>query len=187
MGYHTLQVCRLNKTNASIVFIPRPYSPFGFAGPDKASLINMREAEVKHCRLAMLAVIGWPLAELLDKPIADSANLPTLLTKTGEAPSLLNGGLDKVDPLYWIVVILLAGIVELESDKMKEKGAKYVIGDCGLSSLLPADAKSIKDLQTKEIKNGRLAMMALVGFVVQEALYGKPVIEQTPFFFHPAF
>jgi hypothetical protein len=63
--------------------------------------MNMREAEIKHCRLAMLAVIGWPLAELLDKPIADAAGLPVALTRSGEVPSLLNGGLDKIDVAYW--------------------------------------------------------------------------------------
>ena len=54
----------------SLPFAPRPklldgklagdvgFDPFGFAGPDQASLINMREAEIKHCRLAMLAVVG---------------------------------------------------------------------------------------------------------------------------------
>merc|ERR1719201_906589 len=78
------------------------FDPFNFAGDDKANLINMREAEIKHGRLAMLAVVGWPLAELFDKPIADSAGLPTLLTRTGESPSILNGGLGKIDPLYWV-------------------------------------------------------------------------------------
>ena len=148
----------------------------------------MREAELKHVRLAMLAVIGWPLAELFDKPIADAAGLPTLLTKSGESPSVLNGGLDRIDVVYWIACVLLAGIVELENATQKEtKGKAYVIGDCGLSGFLPSDAKSINELQTKELKNGRLAMMAILGFAVQEALYGKPIIDQTPFFFHPAF
>lgn len=147
----------------------------------------MREAEIKHCRLAMLAVIGWPLAELLDKPIAEAAGLSTALTKSGASPSFLNGGLEKIDIAYWAAVISLAGIVELENAKMQEKGKSYVPGDCGLSNLLPEDRTKAFDLQTKEIKNGRLAMMGLLGFVAQEALYRTPVIEQTPFFFHPAF
>jgi hypothetical protein len=37
-----------------------------------------------------------------------------------------------------------------------------------------------------EIKHGRLAMLAVTGFAVQEAIYGTPVIEQTPQFFWPA-
>lgn len=144
------------------IFLPAPpyVSPFGFAGSEKASLMYMREAEIKHGRLAMLAVLGWPLAELWDKSIADAAGLPVALTKSGESPSVLNGGLEKIDVAYWVAVAALAGIVELENSKMQEeKGKNYVAGDCGLSGLLPSHNKSIFDLQTKEIKNGRLAMM----------------------------
>ena len=37
--------------------------------------------------------------------------------------------------------------------------------------------------QLKELKNGRLAMMAITGFAVQEFVWGNPVVEQTPIFF----
>jgi len=165
------------------------FDPFGFA-KDKESLLYMREAEIKHSRLAMLAVLGWPLAELVDKPLAEAVGLPTLLTKTGESPSLLNGGLGNVQPAYWIAVISLAGIIELESMKMKEeKGKDYLPGDCNFDplNLLPSDKKGRIDMMTKEIKHGRLAMMAILGFVVQEALYNNPVVEETPIFFKPIF
>merc|ERR1719223_913353 len=59
------------------------FDPFGFAGGDKASLENMREAEIKHGRLAMLAVVGWPLAELWDKKIAGFLGISDSLTSTG--------------------------------------------------------------------------------------------------------
>mmetsp|Transcript_32 Transcript_32/g.159 ORF Transcript_32/g.159 Transcript_32/m.159 type:complete len:240 (+) Transcript_32:298-1017(+) len=166
------------------------FDPFNFAGADKASLYYMREAEIKHSRLAMLAVIGWPLAELFDKPIADAAGLPTLLTKSGASPSLLNGGLNKIDIAYWGAVVALAGVIEIENDKVKEeKGKAYVPGDCGFDPLgfFPADKAGQKEMMTKEIKHGRLAMMAILGFVVQEALYRTPVVSETPFFFKPLF
>jgi light-harvesting complex II chlorophyll a/b binding protein 4 len=165
-------------------------SPFGFAGADKASLTYMREAEIKHCRLAMLAVVAWPLQELFDKPIADFFNLPPALTGTGASPSLLNGGLDRIDAAYWLAVAALAGIVELENGRMKEeKGKAYVPGDCNFDplSVFPKTAERQQDMRTKEIKHGRLAMMAILGFVVQEALYRTPVVNETPFFFHPLF
>lgn len=165
-------------------------SPFGFAGADKQSLIYMREAEIKHCRLAMLAVVGWPLAELWDKPIADAAGLPSLLTKTGESPSLLNGGLDKIDVVYWIAVVALAGIVELENAEAKEtKPKEYLPGDCNFDPLnfFPKDKEGQKQMMTKEIKHGRIAMMAILGFAIQEAVYGIPVVQETPLFFTPAF
>ena len=138
----------------------------------------------------MLAVVGWPLAELWDKPLADASGLPTLLTKTGESPSLLNGGLDRVPIAYWIAVISLAGIVELESSKAKEeKGKTYTPGDCNFDPLnfFPTDKTGQMQMQTKEIKHGRIAMMAILGFAIQEAIYGQPVVQETPFFFTPVF
>lgn len=150
----------------------------------------MREAEIKHSRLAMLAVVGWPLAELWDKPIADAVGLPSLLNKAGESPSLLTGGLDKIAIPYWVAVISLAGIVELENMKMKDEKAKnYIAGDCNFDplGLFPEDKKGQMQMMTKEIKHGRIAMMALLGFVIQEAVYGMPVVAETPLFFQPIF
>merc|ERR1719335_1522926 len=53
-----------------------------------------REAEIKHARLAMLAAFGWPASEI--------TNFGNLLTADGRAPALLNGGLDKVNIVYWM-------------------------------------------------------------------------------------
>eukprot|EP01084_Bolivina_argentea_P188379 324306_1 len=97
------------------------FDPFGFGGDDKASLINMREAEIKHARLAMLAVVGWPLAELWDKKIAAFFGIADSLTSTGASPSLLNGGLDKIEPEYWIIVVALAALFESGSKFQKEE------------------------------------------------------------------
>ena len=44
-----------------------------------------------------------------------------------------------------------------------------------------------KDMGLAEIKHGRVAMLAVTGFAVQEAIYGSPVIAQTPWFFQPSF
>merc|ERR1711920_637338 len=45
------------------------FDPLGFA-KSTDDLINYREAEIKHARLAMLAAAGWPLSELFDAKIA---------------------------------------------------------------------------------------------------------------------
>ena len=42
------------------------FDPLGFA-KNKEDLLNYREAEIKHARLAMLAAAGWPLSELFGK------------------------------------------------------------------------------------------------------------------------
>jgi len=186
----------------ALPFAPRPklldgsfpgdvgFDPFSFAGNDKESLTYMREAEIKHGRLAMLAAAGWPIAELWDSKIAAAFGLPSALTASGSSPSLLNGGLDKIEIEYWVFVVALAGLVELSAaDRLEEMKAKYIPGDCGFDplNLFPTDKKEQFEMQTKEIKHGRIAMMAVLGFVVQEALYGTPVVSETPFFFQPIF
>jgi hypothetical protein len=40
-----------------------------------------------------------------------------------------------------------------------------------------------REMETAEIKNGRLAMMAITGFALQEFVYGNPVVDQSPLFF----
>ena len=42
-----------------------------------------------------------------------------------------------------------------------------------------------KEMETAEIKNGRLAMLGITGFAFQEALWGTPVVDQTPLLFTP--
>ena len=69
-----------------------------------ASVQWMREAEVKHARLAMLAAVGWPLAELIN---------PWLGATGGRAPSLFNGGLfDGPVPFFCVLSAMLAAVLE---------------------------------------------------------------------------
>jgi hypothetical protein len=58
----------------------------------------MREAELKHCRLAMLR--GWPIAELFDKQLAECRWFAVALTKSGASPSIFSGGLDRIEISY---------------------------------------------------------------------------------------
>lgn len=131
----------------------------------------MREAEIKHARLAMLAVIGWPLGELVN-----SGFLHSYGDLHGRTPSLFNGGLLEVYAPMWAIFLAGASYVELTSI---ESGAG-ANGDYKFDPLNVGGAND-RDMQSKELKNGRLAMMAITGFAVQEFLWGKPVFEQFPF------
>ena len=68
-------------------------------------------AEIKHGRLAMLAALGWPVAELLQPIISSALNQPDLLVSDAagvpaeRVPSLLNGGLDQISPAFFAVGI----------------------------------------------------------------------------------
>ena len=151
----------------------------------QASVEFMREAEIKHARLAMLAVVGWPLAELIN---------PWLGSSGGRAPSLFNGGLgDGVVPFFLVLALMGTALLEnkyeerLNDQRFRPAGTSpSPAGDFGFDPLgISAEEGPLrrKKLRADELFNGRLAMLAITGFAVQEFLWGKPVVEQTPFFF----
>jgi light-harvesting complex I chlorophyll a/b binding protein 1 len=55
----------------------------------------------------------------------------------------------------------------------------YVNGDLGFDplNLKPEDQESFNVLRTKELQNGRLAMLGVAGIVAQELVNGKGVLE----------
>jgi light-harvesting complex II chlorophyll a/b binding protein 4 len=187
------------------------------------SLVWMREAEVKHARLAMLAAAGWPLAELWHGPLSNIFGLPYGLDSTqGRSLSVLNGGLGDVWP-FIALATLGASYIECSTldqvhgltaigKTMKPNGQvvmkSYVPGDCGFDPLnlygfLGSQLNTMdkmkaevdpdfafrlaeynrREMETAELKNGRLAMLAITGYAIQEAIYRTPVVDQTPIFF----
>lgn len=166
----------------------------------RKNLAWMREAEIKHARLAMLAAAGWPLAELFN-----GNWLREVAGTGGRAPALFNGHLDSVGPFLFLAAGATAYIEATTLDNVEGlTKSGYVAGDLGFDPLgystgtglaaeLPkeVEGKAVpypnlgnkKALLTSEIKHGRAAMLAITGFAVQEALWGIPVVEQTPWFF----
>ena len=123
-------------------------------------------------QLAILAAAGWPLSELWDKPLANLLGMKDLLADGGRAPSVLNGGLGKISPVYWVAVLTLAGAVEAFGMFSASKKEGYFPGNFDFDplGLCANDVKSKRWMQTAEIKNGQLVMLAITGFAVQEAL-----------------
>ena len=178
------------------------FDPAGFAA-SKVDLFNYREAEIKHSRLAMLGAAGWILAEKWDTGIAEALNLPSIIDlNAGRDPSVLNGGLGLISPAYWIAVIVFTGLVEFrgevlkntkkEADKTWMLTASWTPGDLGFDPLNlyntlggTYDKRSKYLMETAEIKNGRLAMVAITTFVLEEFITKKSVVELTPIFFKP--
>uniref|UniRef100_A0A7S1ZQD0 Plastid light harvesting protein n=1 Tax=Trieres chinensis TaxID=1514140 RepID=A0A7S1ZQD0_TRICV len=163
------------------------FDPFGFA-KSESDLMNYREAEVKHARLAMLAAAGWPLSEVFDKKIAGALGMVPMLDANDRVPSLLNGGLGKISPLYWVGCIALAGAIDFYGIQRSKGGnADYFPGNLGFDpfGVYPKDSEGQRWMQLAEIKNGRLAMIAVFGFAIQEAVSKVGVVDETPFFFFP--
>jgi len=162
----------------------RGFDPAGFAD-SKDKLIKFRNAEIKHGRLAMLAAAGWPISERLDGALAKLLGLPSELTENGMAPSVLNGGLGAISPIYWGGVIALAAAVELRGLNLKSD----LPGDFGFDPLglypKATDPKARAEMQESELRHSRTAMLAITGFAAQEAISKVAVVEETPFFFEP--
>jgi len=169
------------------------FDPLGLS--ESFDLYTMMEAEVRHARLAMLAVIGWPLSELV---------APNWMLQGSNhlAPSVLNG----FNPASFIVTAaIFAGLgfaeyktalrinsVGTELGKKHTKDMqdvwKYgVPGDynfdpLGLYNSFGDSAVGRKAMRELEISHGRWAMMAITTFAAWEALTGHPVVENTMFF-----
>jgi len=173
-----------------------------------AELYNQMEAEVRHCRLAMLCAAGWPMAELWGQDWFDGY----FLADGGRAPSILNGGLIsdvQFPPLPTLAVLgffALYGQQELKTLGTLKSQTLYgnvhkkdleglgeawpwgVAGDedfdpLGLYGLLGNDAVGRYTMRELELNHGRVAMLAVLSYVMLESVTHVPVVQLTPFLF----
>lgn len=203
----------LSKYSQSIPFLRRPphltgkyagdvgFDPLNLAStPEKLSY--NREAEVKHARLAMLAAAGWPLSEVYDSRITEWINdsegwnlSPGLLSDgTDRVPSVLNGGMGDVSPYFWGFCLGVTAAIDIRginNARYREdgEGDSYLPGDYGFDplGLYPNDEDGRRRMELAEIKHGRLGMIAITGYAIQEYVTGLGVVDETPAFFNPLF
>nr|QIH55643.1 LHCX4c [Seminavis robusta] len=161
------------------------FDPLGFAAKaDEPTLKRYREAELTHGRVAMLATIGFLVGEAVESK--------TYLFN-GEVTGPAITHLAQVNPVFWI--LLGAGIAKAETqraeigwvepknvpfDKPGLLRDTYVPGDIGFDplGLKPEDPEEFFQMQTKELQNGRLAMLwAGCWFPSTGACQGKGIIE----------
>jgi hypothetical protein len=163
------------------------FDPIGFAS-SKEDLWKYREAEVKHGRLAMLASAGWIFAERFDRPLAQLFSMEPVLDASNRNPALLNGGLGKVSPVYWVSCLVAAAAIDLNGIEKSRNDPNYFPGNLGWDplGLYPSDPSGQRRMLLAEIKHGRLAMIAITAFAFQEFVQQYAVINQTPIFFQPA-
>lgn len=128
----------------------------------------------------MLAAVGWPVSEWLNRPLAKAFNEPATLNAGDRAPSLLNGGITNIPNSYWALALGFASFVECAAIHKRRNNPDYFPGklDFDPLGLFPKDAAEKKTMMTKEIKNGRLAMIAITAFAFQELVDNSAVINQ---------
>jgi hypothetical protein len=160
------------------------YSPLGFAEKaDEATLKRYREAELTHGRVSMLAVVGFLVGEKVE-------GSSFLFDAQVSGPAITH--LSQVPPLFWILLTITIGGAEnkrlttgwtdpadVPFDKPGLLNADYYPGDIGFDplGLKPSDPEELAIMQTKELQNGRLAMLAAAGFMAQELVNGKGILE----------
>jgi hypothetical protein len=140
------------------------FDPLNFS-KDQTRITYMREAELKHSRIAMVAATLIPFTELFthkssihafdDLPIQGQITILTLMFAS-EFNSMLRGWKNPYTNSF-----------ELNDD--------YQPGDLGFSFDLDFNDEKNAVLLDREINNGRLAMFASLGMIAQELVTNKPL------------
>lgn len=191
---------KLPKYSQSIPFLARPkhlklelagdvgFDPLNFC-QNRDLLLEYREAEIKHSRLAMLAAVGWPMSELYDVKIANILQKEPMVDASDRVPSLFNGGMEKIHPVWWGFCLGLTAAIDLYGVNRARTMEGYTPGDLGWDPLNLYPAQENKEgrskMQLAEIKHGRLAMVAVTAYSVQEYVTGVGIVDETPLFFKP--
>jgi len=150
------------------------FDPLGYAEADdltEGRLRFYREAELKHGRVAMLAAFGFLVGEQFHPLWGGNIDVPSYIAFQ-ETP---------LQPAFFPVVLSLSifevfSVFSFENPKdgMWSIKADHKAGDLGFDplGLKPTDAAELAEMQTKELNNGRLAMIAVAGMVGQELATG---------------
>jgi len=152
------------------------FDPLGFtAGKSKDEVYRLREAEITHARVAMLACAGFLVQEKIH-PLFSGVGGPAI---------------DQIPQLpVWLWGVMLAGIGGAEQTRIAKGWQKldpvtstasqtlrdgYIPGDLGFdpANIRPKDPKKLRLMQERELANGRLAMLGAAGFLLQEAITGQ--------------
>ena len=162
--------------------LPGIISPTGFFDPlslaDSPTLTvseakRYREAEVTHGRVSMLATLGWLVAEEYHPLFGGEIGGPAF----GHFQEV-----EAVFPQFWELLLLVIALCEGYRISVgwnnPNEGAfslkdDYVPGDIGFDPLGLASGLSDDELyalKTKEINNGRIAMISIAGYAAQEGV-----------------
>merc|ERR1719191_1726500 len=154
------------------------FDPLGFSSDiSGGKLLFYREVELKHGRVAMLASLGIVVGENFHPLFGGDIDVPAIFAF-------------QQTPLetFWPAVVAAIAIPEIfsvftfENPASRDADGKpaqpwtirkdHMPGDLGFDpmGLKPTDPKELFEMQTKELNNGRLAMIAIAGMVVQEGI-----------------
>ena len=164
------------------------FDPLGFCnGVDEGRIRFYREVELKHGRVAMLAALGFVVGENFHPLFGGNIDVPSYIAF-------------QQTPLqeFWRYVMFAIGLLELVSvssfefpvaiewsdgqrrvfPRLWQVRASHKLGDFGFDpmGLKPTTEAELKAMQSKELNNGRAAMIGIAGMVAQELASGAKLL-----------
>lgn len=137
------------------------WDPLGLAADgDKAVFDRRRASELKHGRIAMLAVVGYLVQDVYRLPGAIDLDGTTF-----DAIPNGVGAIGAISSLGWLQIVGSIGYWELIGWEDK-KGEE--VGDFGFYLGSGPQGAQLRDYRTKEIQNGRLAMLAIMELMTHD-------------------
>merc|ERR1719201_1754200 len=135
-----------------------------------------REVELKHGRLGMLAALGLVVGENYHPLFGGDIDVPAYL-------AFQQTPLQK----FWPAVVLAVAVAEIYSvlsfepvpgGKLWSIQSDHESGDLGFDplDLKPTDPEELKKMQTDELTDGRLGMIAAAGMIAQELMTHEKVV-----------
>ena len=139
-------------------------------GADEERFNRLRYVEIKHGRIAMLAVLGHIHTTFGARVPGELAHgLPFANVKTGIA------GLSDIPPAGIAQIVAFIGFLELYV--MKDNGKGEYPGDLR-NGMFKWNASEEEKMEKRaiELNNGRAAQMGILGLMVHEQLTGEPYV-----------
>ncbi|EWM24914.1 light-harvesting protein [Nannochloropsis gaditana] len=139
------------------------FDPMGISD-QVANLKYVRAAELKHGRVAMLGFLGWVVTQFVHLPgeiYAESNPLKAIAA---------------VPLISHVQIFLFIAAIELATlDRTYTADKPWDLGFDPMNMSKGKSEQQMKDLELKELKNGRLAMIAIIGLMAQTAYTGIPL------------
>jgi len=170
------------KKSEALPFLPYPANLEGYVGDvgfdplrfsDFAPMDFLREAEIKHGRICMLAWTGFVAVDLGARIYPLPEAYEGLTSVTAHDALIQQGAMSQL--FLWISVAEAISSVAVMQMLYEDSGREA--GDFGLDPLGFLSGKSeeeVNRMKLREIKNGRLAMLAFSAVITQSVLTQGP-------------